>query len=547
MMCKSKICYFVSIILVAVFFTISAGKPVMAQEMAKDGSSTKNVLIIYDRRNYFGFKADEVTAIVNLLYHFNVNTEEIMASSYKAGMMQRYDCTVYIGISDEKLKNDLLKDITDYKKPFLFIGKGIQSLLRYNPMEGVEFKGNNLKPVKVKYKDREFILKTERFFQEIILKNDAGQVFSTVSDEQSLYPYIVRLSNLWYVSCLDTQGVLFYILADVLHDFFEEYHDTSSPKIYVRIEDVHAERSIENLYKIADYLQQENVPYMVALIPSFYDFKTKNIFDLKDNKRFADCIKYMQDSGGSIVLHGYTHQIHKDMPGEGFEFWDGEKDQPLPVDMKKWVDERINAAIDECAEVGIGPIAFEAPHYAASSEAYKNLKRYFSTIIGHLQTSDRGYTTTPYPYTLHYSSLYNNLIPENLGYVDPDDLLYKEHIFEELEKVVIVRDYTAGFYFHSYLDPKLLEPIIVEIKKRGIDFLDLKQENNWVKGANYIISSQSGNIQIEQVKTLKEPLLIRIFRRIFIVLLILVTTICLRLLYIFLDRRRKAKEYLFKE
>lgn len=547
MMCKSKICYFVSIILVAVFFTISAGKPVMAQEMAKDGSSTKNVLIIYDRRNYFGFKADEVTAIVNLLYHFNVNTEEIMASSYKAGMMQRYDCTVYIGISDEKLKNDLLKDITDYKKPFLFIGKGIQSLLRYNPMEGVEFKGNNLKPVKVKYKDREFILKTERFFQEIILKNDAGQVFSTVSDEQSLYPYIVRLSNLWYVSCLDTQGVLFYILADVLHDFFEEYHDTSSPKIYVRIEDVHAERSIENLYKIADYLQQENVPYMVALIPSFYDFKTKNIFDLKDNKRFADCIKYMQDSGGSIVLHGYTHQIHKDMPGEGFEFWDGEKDQPLPVDMKKWVDERINAAIDECAEVGIGPIAFEAPHYAASSEAYKNLKRYFSTIIGHLQTSDRGYTTTPYPYNLHYSSLYNNLIPENLGYVDPDDLLYKEHIFEELEKVAIVRDYTAGFYFHSYLDPKLLEPIIVEIKKRGIDFLDLKQENNWVKGANYIISSQSGNIQIEQVKTLKEPLLIRIFRRIFIVLLILVTTICLRLLYIFLDRRRKAKEYLFKE
>jgi len=124
-MCKSKICYFVSIILVAVFFTVSAGKPVMAQEMAKDGSSTKNVLIIYDRRNYFGFKADEVTAIVNLLYHFNVNTEEIMASSYKAGMMQRYDCTVYIGISDEKLKNDLLKDITDYKKPFLFIGKGI--------------------------------------------------------------------------------------------------------------------------------------------------------------------------------------------------------------------------------------------------------------------------------------------------------------------------------------------------------------------------------------------------------------------------------------
>ncbi|NLU09355.1 MAG: DUF2334 domain-containing protein [Tepidanaerobacter acetatoxydans] len=546
MMYKSKICGITAKILILITCLTFSNNPATARELIKRENDVKNVLVIYDRRNYLGFKTDEVTAISHLFYHFNVAVDEIPASSYKSGMMHKYDRTVYVGISNENLSEILLDDMAKYKNPLLFIGIGIEAFIEHNPRNGIAFAGKDLKPIKVKYKGKEFILKTERLFQKVTAEDNAGKVVSSLSDGHTLYPYIIKISNLWYVSCLDTQGVLFYILADVLHDFFEEYHD-ENPQIYVRIEDVHAQTSVDNLCEIADYLNKEGIPYMVALIPAFYDVKTKNIYNMRDDKQFSYIIKYMQDSGGTILLHGYTHQIHEDIPGEGFEFWDGENDRPLDADMGKWVDERINAAINECTAIGIVPLAFEAPHYAISREGYKNLKMYFSTIVGHLQTSDKGYTTTVYPYRLYDSPLYNRLIPENLGYVDPEDVLYRQHILEELDKLSIVRDYTAGFYFHPHLDIDLLKDVISEIKKRDIRFLDLKQDDNWVKGENYIIRSQDGDIAIKEVKNRQESQLIPFFRKILLYLIILVLLICFRLLYIFLDRRRQSREHLFKE
>lgn len=540
---KTKI---IIVFLISIFFLNILSPLIVAKEF--DEPNAKKVLVIYDRRNYFGYKCDEITSAVHLFYHFNVVVDEVSVSSYKKGMLQNYDSVVFIGISDKVLDKALLVDLAEYTKPLLFLGRGVKTLIDYKYSKDIVFEGEAHRPVKVIYNGKEFNLSTERFYQRLRIKNPDGQIISSLSDGKNLYPYVVKLSNLWYVSCLDTdEKALFYILADILHDFFEEYH-AEKPKIYVRIEDVHCQRSPKELYQIADYLYEENIPFMVAMIPAFFDIKTERIQYLKDNKRFVKAVKYMQDLGGTILLHGYTHQIHKDMPGEGFEFWDGENDCPLDVDMEKWVDERINAGIDECVEQGIFPLGFEAPHYAVSNEGYINLKKYFSTIVGHLQTSDKGFTTTIYPYRLFNSPIYNQLIPENLDYVDPDDTLYKQHILEELDKVSIVRDYTAGFFFHPYLDIALLKEIIPEIKKRDVQFLDLKREENWVRGKNCIIKSQEGNIQIEDLREKQQELpIISFFKKAVSILIILVFLICLRLFGIFLKARKKSRESLFKD
>lgn len=545
MMCKSNVYKTMAMILVVILFLTPLTNRVLAQE--SDEKEVKKVLVIYDRRNYFGYKCDEVTSVVHLFYHFNVIVDEVPVSSYKKGMLQNYDRVVYIGISNKNLAEPLLDDLEAYPKPLLFIGRGIESLIDRRYFNEITFEGEAYRPVKVTYKGKEFILRTERFFQKLGLMNGDGHILSSLGDGENSYPYVLKLSDLWYISCLNTEGALFYILADVLHDFFEEYH-TENSKIYVRIEDVHCQRSHENLYEIADYLYEQDIPYMVALIPAFFDIKTEGIYHMKDDKGFTKAVKYMQDHGGAILLHGYTHQIHKDMPGEGFEFWDGEYDCPLNVDMENWVDERINSGIDECVDLGILPLGFEAPHYAVSKDGYVNLKKYFSTISGHLQTSDKGFTTTIYPYRLHNSPLYNQLIPENLGYVDPEDIFYKQHILEELDKVSIVRDYTAGFFFHSYLDVALLKDLIPEIKKRHIEFLDLKGEQNWVQGKNHIIRSRGNNIQVEDlIEKPQELPIISFFPKIVGFLVILVFIICLGLFYIFLKARKKSIKNLFKD
>jgi len=466
---------------------------------AAEENTLKKVLVLYDRRNVPGFDRDEVASIVNLFYHFKVEIDEISVSSYKKGILQNYDYVVYIGIEHKDIAKTLLADLIEYQNPLLFIGRGIKPLIEEKYFRDLAFEKEAKNPVSVTYKDKNFTLDIPSLFQKINLKNKNNKIFSTLNDDQNDYPYILTSSNLWYVSCLNTQGVLFYILADVLHDFFQENH-LPKQEIYLRLEDVHSQRPLDNLYAIADYLKKENIPYIIALIPSFYDVETKKIYPIQENKKFVRALRYMQKSGGSIILHGYTHQIHEDMPGEGFEFWDGVKNSPLETDMKKWVDQRVGTAIDECVDAGIYPLGFEAPHYAVSQEGYLYLKDYFSTLLGHLQTSDLGFNTTTYPYRLYNAPLYNQLLPENLGYVDPNDVYYVQHILEKLDEVSVVRDYTAGFYFHSYLDISLLQPVIEELKKENVQFIDLKSEDNWVKNESYFIQSQNGKIKVEDLK-----------------------------------------------
>jgi uncharacterized protein YdaL len=534
----------VSIIVAAVTMVCLLASVSLAQ--AASDHKLKKVLVVYDRRNIFGFLCDEVTAVVHLFYHFQVAVDEVALAFYEKGMLSHYDCVVYIGIEERDLNEDLLADLLDYERPILFIGRGIEYLIDRKYSYEVAYQGEIYRPAKVVYRGREFALSTSRAVQKIHITGPEVNVISLLGDGREWYPYVLTTANLWYVSCFSTdEKALFYILADILHDFFAEEH-TKQPEVYVRIEDVHCLRSTESLYKIADYLADQDIPFMVALIPAYYDSERDYIHHLGEHKSFARAVKYMQDGGGSILLHGYTHQIHRSMPGEGFEFWDGKKDCPLDVDMERWVDERINSGIDECVAAGIFPLGFEAPHYAVSQPGYVQLKKYFSTVVGHLQTSDKGFTTTIYPYRLYNSPLYNQLLPENLGYVDPDNPLSAQQILEELDKVSIVRDFTAGFFFHPYLDIDWLQAIIEQLKQHNVQFVDLKAEDNWVEGTNHTIWSLNGSIEVE-VKKQEEPSpVIALVMKVVTLLALVVTLICLRLFIIFLQARRQSKENLFK-
>ena len=508
----------------------------------------KKILVVYDQRTFYSFINDEVTSIVHLLYHFPVSVDEVSVRSYEQGMYKPYDYLIYIGIENNDLSTypNLLADLAESDMPLLFIGRGIEYLLGQNRAYGISHQ-KTFQPTRVTYREQEFALHTSHPAEKIEVESPAVKVLSSLSDGSDWHPYILTSENLWYVSHLNTdEKPLFFILADILHDFFAVEHHPQ-PQVYVRIEGVHCLRPPESLYEIADFLASQDIPFMVALIPAYYDSENDHTHYLHNQKEFAQAIRYMQDAGGSILLHGYTHQIHKDMPGEGFEFWDGEKDCPLDVDIAQRVHERINAGIDDCVAAGIHPLAFEPPHYAVSQDAYPHLKAYFSTIIGHLQTSDEGFTTTVYPFRLHNSPLYNQLLPENLGYVDPDNPLSTEQILEKFTWVSLVRDFTAGFYFHPFCDIAHLKEIIAALKQHDVRFLDLKQEDNWVKGDKHTIRSTGGTITVSSLKAKESPLLfLHLIKGAMTLLVFVSALLCLRLLVIFIRARRQGRENLFR-
>lgn len=511
-------------------------------QLANAESSKKKVLLIYDRRNYFGYIQDVVTSYRELLGHFNVIVLEESQKDYKEGQVDNYDYIFILGVKGDFTNFKLIKDLKNTKKTVCWIGKGIEKFIEGNKNISFKYKGESDNLVKIFYGNKSFDIGHVDDFTIIDNLSGNTKVYSWISDGSILYPYIFRESNFWYVSKVEIYSVTFYIFADVLYDILNEYNIEKN-RVFIRIEDVHPFRDLEKLRAIGEYLNSKNIPFMIALIPAYKSPKSSHITPMSEKPDFVETIQYMQELGGSVLLHGYTHQsFGGELSGEGYEFWDGISDKPLELDIEKWVHERIGLGLQECIKNHIYPLAFEAPHYAMSQEGYKVLKKYFSTYCGHIQTSDQGFTTTSYPYSLYDTELLHKLVPENLGYVDPNNPFAVNKIKNNLRKVSVVRGFTAGVFFHPYLDLEYLKEIVKAIEVQDIEFYDLKKENNWVKWEDISIVSKNSEINVEFQKKANDDGIIETFNIGTKVLIILVLIINIMFFIIFIRSKARANK-----
>lgn len=511
-------------------------------------NKSMKVLLLYDQRNYFGYLDDIVTSFRELLGHFNVEVNEKKINDYKPNEINYYDYIFIVGLEGNFQNKDLIQDLKETRKTICWFGKGVENFLVDNKKTNIVYKGIYRDFISVSYRDKYFDLGVKREFVIIDVKSSDVRVFSWISDGKNRFPYILNEDNFWFISRIEIESILFYIIADMMQDIFD-IETFERNEIYIRIEDVHLFRDVDKLKKIADYLYSREIPFMIALIPAYKDPKTGYVTLMSENQEFINTIKYMQDRGGSVVLHGYTHQAFGGEPtGEGYEFWDGIKNRPLQIDMNKWIHERIGIGIKECVKNGIYPLAFEAPHYAMSQEGYIILKRYFSTYIGHLQSTDFGFTTTVYPYKLHNTKLFNKFIPENLGYVSEESFRTTNKILENLSDLSIVRGFTAGLFLHPYLDIKYLKEIVENLENNNIKFYDLKKDEHWVKWENILITSKDGHIEINdyEKRVGKENSFEKIFLKATYILAVIVALICGILLIIFIKSKIFSNKNLFK-
>ncbi|EQF26232.1 hypothetical protein QEW_1423 [Clostridioides difficile CD160] len=498
----SRLVMILSIVLIILNFNLSS--------YASEITSNKNkVLIIYDSKKETAYNRDILKIMRTLLGRFSSDIESLKLSNYDDEINKNYYSHVFIiGINENSYSNDkktkyLLSSLDSYKGNICWLGYGIENLLEYKKYN-LEYLGKTNNIVNVNYKGKSYNLDEHYLFNLIKSKDTSNKVIGRIDDTLNKYPYIINDKNLFYVSKLDLDGVLFYIFCDSLNDIFN-IKEFDKGSLFVRIEDVHAFRDPEDLVKIADYLSDKNIPFTIALIPAYVNPKNHKITTLSESPEIVKAIKYMQDKGGTVILHGYTHQYKKEaVSGEGYEFWDGERDAPLKEDMKVFVKNRVLSGLRICIENGIYPLAFEAPHYAIESEGYRELKKYFSTYVGQHQNNDKKFSTNTYPYVIRDTEEFNILIPENLGYIDPKDNFTFQNIKENLDKISIVRGFSGGFFFHSYLDIEYLKYAIEYLEKQDIDFMDLRDFDNWVKVDEIQIRNVGDEIRVTYDRKLEE-------------------------------------------
>ncbi len=127
---------------------------------------------------------------------------------------------------------------------------------------------------------------------------------------------------------------------------------------------------------IADRLFRLHVPFMMSTIPHYINpiATDSDQADIKLSRKtpdvlaFVDALHYMTTHGGSLVMHGDTHQYHG-VSSDDFEFWNGcgnASNQVLPDDSEALVEGKLHEGMDLFAGAQLYPLAWETPHYAAS-------------------------------------------------------------------------------------------------------------------------------------------------------------------------------------
>ncbi|WP_297134486.1 polysaccharide deacetylase family protein [Terrisporobacter sp.] len=481
MMFKKKL----SIISLVIILFCSSISSVYADE--------KKSLIIYEVETNINETDNKVNYLNELLYVFNSKVEKINTNDYKTGYMNKFHSVFIVNIKYDIENKSVLQDLSKYKNKIYWIEDKIENLIDFNDKYDMSYESKNHSINKLIYRDETLLIESGDLFN-IIKPSKDSKVLAQMSDGFNTYPFIINEKNLFYISRWDLDES--YIFEDSLNDFYES-NKFNKGDIFVRIEDVHPFTDTNKLREVADYLYSQDVPFMIALIPTFVDSKTKTINTLDLNPEYIETIKYMQDKGGSVILHGYTHQIgNEEVSGEGYEFWDMKNDKPIDEDIEIYVKDRILSGLRLCIKNGIYPLGFEAPHYAMNIHGYKEIKKYFSTYVGQYQNNDYNFVTNSPPYTIENSNAFNKLIPENLGYVDDTDMFSIDKIKENFKKLSMVRGYSGGFFFHPYLDIEYLKEVVEYLKDERVDFIDLKEQDNYVKIDDINITSKNGNIRV---------------------------------------------------
>ena len=465
----------------------------------KDKSKKKKCLILYDEES----NRNDAIQTGELLRHFHTEITFQSLDSYTPGAIHEYDNVFYVGTEwRTDIPASLIEDILNLNTSFCWLGFNIESLLGQEPLSnilGLQY----LATVKdqyrnVSYKNR--MLKKEDPWMAVVRvsRKKQCQIIAWASDGKDRIPYAVRSGrHFWFFADVPTsyaiEGGRFLVFADILHDILNEDH-VKRHLALLRIEDIHPLTDPKILKKIADYLHSQGIPFQVAFVP-YYVFPKMNVrLSLSEKPEFVEALKHMVKKGGTLVMHGVTHQRFEETTTD-YEFWDPVNDSSVEGQTKPQIRQRIERGLHECWSNGIYPLIWVTPHYAGSQEFYSVISEFFSLSMERRQAIDMRDTDQYLPYAI-FSDRYGQIImPENLGYI-PLDKPKAEVVTEPAKKMKVVRDGVASFFFHPFINIRVLKDIVRKMKQEHFSFTNATGLPVRVETSFGILQDHAGSVNV---------------------------------------------------
>jgi uncharacterized protein YdaL len=439
-----------------------------------------------------------------LMGHFSIAPQVKGINAFNANEAKQYNTIFYVGIHNDfkipaDFKNFVLNNST---AKIIWINTGLNSVSNFDKKFGFKvikyFKDSKYNLVRSDSKT--FTKGTgEANIVQITDRSKVSVLATTSGKGQVEIPYILTSGKFTYIADSPFQNAdetdRYLLLADLLHDFLGIQHNTEHYAM-VRIEDVNPMSDPNKLRDVADILSAKGIPFMVGVVPFYVNPNEGVKLSLSDRPEIVDAIKYMVANGATIVMHGSTHQ-YRGITTDDFEFWDGSKQRAIPGMTPEDISLKLKDGIEEFMKNGLYPVLWETPHYCCSLMTYQVVKNFFSTAIEQRMSIENFEYGQSFPYVIQKDLYGQRILPEDLGYIPIESNNPKaswdaaKRMIRNVDYVKNVRDGYATFFFHPFVDLKILSEITDSIQKKGFKYVNVKAETNWVKLQDRVILTGS--------------------------------------------------------
>jgi uncharacterized protein YdaL len=471
----------------------------------------RRALVLFDNRGaYAAYAAQTADLAANFVSHFARPVLQPV-TRYHRGEVAHYAAVVYVGTtSGGPLPGSFLSDMRAGTRPVLWIGGNVSELTSVAFARAQGWRAGADRPghyTSVVYRHVHLTDGGDGLTGIEILNPAKAAVLATATTAGGRRtPWAVRSGNLTYVAEValddgDGSGLdRSFAVADMMAGMFGPVRPRH--RMLVRLEDVGPSTDPVQLRQIADLLSADRVPFSIALYPVYLGPVTQHPrarFSLKDRPEVVEAIKYMLVRGGTLILHGYTHQLgdarnpNDGQSGEDYEFlrvhynaqhavvYDGAPSRNAAA----WTRHRIGMALAAIRVAGLPrPEFWQFPEYGASPAEFRAAASEF------LARTDRGNYAQGWPGHAKLQTLTEQsppylvrdvyggpVLPETLGYIarpsqrasGPGSVRFL--LAAAAAQKAAVRDNVAGFYYHPYLGAGPLRRVLDGLRNEGYRFV----------------------------------------------------------------------------
>lgn len=311
-------------------------------------------------------------------------------------------------------------------------------------------------------------------------------------------PYAVQSGDFWYIAdnpftyMHETDRYL--VFADLIGPMLGR-GETCEPRAIGRMEDISPKDPPADLERMLNVIQEVNIPFAATAIPVYKNNNKANTITWQDKPQARDQLMRIPGLNGRIFQHGYTHQYEAfnnpfGRSGDDFEFWRVTKGKnksfvyvgPIEGQTSSSALQRVQDGRDVLVGLGLDPVAWVTPHYAANPDFYTSFNTVYPTVMerrlyraGDLVAGQ----FFPYPVKDIYGTF---ILPETMGSLEPGYMV--DRVLAAASANRALHCPWAGHFFHAYtispdwigggnyITPEAFKQMFLDIQAQGYRYVD---------------------------------------------------------------------------